>query len=109
MQISQRFDYCLSLKYALKLSFHIKCPGKVSGHAGKNAHDMFFLPKSCTSSNLIIFCFLFSSHIIAIYSLIVNENLIQCCLHPDKVMKVFCTPLILYKSCKHVSNFALGC
>ena len=42
MQISQRFDYCLSLKYALKLSFHIKCSGKVSGHAGKNAHDMFF-------------------------------------------------------------------
>ena len=42
MQISQRFDYCLSLKYALKLSLHIKCPGKVSGHAGKNAHDMFF-------------------------------------------------------------------
>ena len=52
-------DYCLSLKYALKLSFHIKCPGKVSGHAGKNAHDMFFLPKSCTSSYLIIFCFHF--------------------------------------------------
>ena len=45
----------------------------------------------------------------AIYSLIVNENLIQCCLHPDKVMKVFCIPLILYKSCRHVSNFALGC
>ena len=40
MQISQKFDYCLSLKYALKLSFHIKCPGKISGHAGKNAHDI---------------------------------------------------------------------
>ena len=50
-----------------------------------------------------------SSHTIAIYSLIVNENLIQCCLHPDKVMKVFCTPLIPYRSCRHVSNFALGC
>ena len=47
-------DYCLSLKYALKLSFHIKCPGKVSGHAGKNAHDMFFLPKSCTSKTVAI-------------------------------------------------------
>ena len=42
MQISQRFDYCLSLKYALKLSFHIKCPGKVSGHAGKNVHMFLF-------------------------------------------------------------------
>ena len=43
------------------------------------------------------------------YSLIVNENLMQCCLHPDKVMKVFCTPLTRYKSCRHVTNFALGC
>ena len=39
-RISQ--DFTGFHKYALKLSFHIKCPGKVSGHAGKNAHDMFF-------------------------------------------------------------------
>ena len=59
LQISQKFDYCISLKYALKLSLHIKCLGKVSGYAGKNAHDMFLFSKSCASSNLIIFCFLF--------------------------------------------------
>ena len=45
MQISQKFDYCLSLKYALKLSLRIKCLGKVSGYAGKNAHDTFLFPK----------------------------------------------------------------
>ena len=108
MQISQKFEYCLPLKYALKLSLHIKCRGKVSGYAGKNAHDMFLFPKSCTSSNLNILL-PFSSHLVAVYSLVVDENLIQCCLHPDKVMKVFCTHLILYRSCRHVSNFASGC
>ena len=50
-----------------------------------------------------------SDHIKAKYSFIVKENFIQCCLLPEKVMKVFCTPLILYVSRIHVLNFAPGC